>query len=74
MVAFVTLKGGLIAPEPALKLALALESRGHGLSVSADGKLNVTNGSALTAEDRAAITQWKRHLMALATYDAPEHG
>lgn len=73
MVAFVTLKGGLIAPEPALKLALALESRGHALS-TIDGKLNVTNGSALTADDRAAITQWKRHLMALATYDAPEHG
>lgn len=65
------LRGGLLVREDAVLLAIDLEARGHVLSVK-DGALLVTNGGALTATDRAQITATKKHLMAIATYQAPE--
>lgn len=67
----VELRGGLHVSVEAVALALDLERRQHVLSVTADGKLNVSHGSQLTAEDRAAITAQRLHLMAVATYQAP---
>lgn len=66
----VELRAGPIVTADALRLALDLESKGHALTAK-DGALHVTNGKALTAEDRAAIVQWKRHLLAIASYEAP---
>lgn len=64
------LRGGLLVREDAVVLALALEAHGHALSVK-DGALLVSNGSTLTAEERASIVALKRHLMAIAAYVAP---
>lgn len=64
------LRGGLLVREDAVILALALEHSGHALSVK-DGALLVSNGSTLTAEERASIVALKRHLMAIAAYVAP---
>jgi hypothetical protein len=68
----VELKGGLLVDERAIALAIALNA-GHVLSVR-DGALLVTNGSGLSAEQRQQITAWKRHLCAIAAYDADEMG
>lgn len=65
------LRGGLHVDAEALALAVRLEAAGHTLSAK-DGVLLVTNGSTLTEEDRAAITRLKRHLLAIAAYEAPE--
>jgi hypothetical protein len=67
----VELKGGLFVDEQAIALAIALEGAGHVLSVQ-DGKLLVTNGSALSAAQRQQITAWKRHLCAIAAYEPPQ--
>lgn len=67
----VTLRGNLTVARAALDLALALEFRGHALTEK-DGELRVTNGTALTVEDRAAIRAQRWHLLALAAYVAPE--
>lgn len=64
------LRGGLHVREDAIVLALTLEAHGHALSVK-DGALLVSNGSTLTAEERLSIVALKRHLMAIATYEAP---
>lgn len=64
------LVGGLIVSADAARLALALEAHGHALSVK-DGALLVSNGSTLTVEERASIVALKRHLMAIAAYEAP---
>lgn len=63
----VTLKGGLVVREDALQLAWSLEDRGHILTAQ-DGQLRVSRGSALTAEDRAAIPALRLHLLAIAGY------
>jgi hypothetical protein len=70
--AFVVLKGGLIVPLEALRLAWALEDRGATFSV--DGEDLVVDGphGFLTDDDRAAIRRWRVHLKAIATYHAPE--
>ncbi len=68
---FVEFRGGLVVREDAVQLYLSLEHRGHVLTVQ-DDKLHVSNGSALTTEDRALITALKGHLIALAHYRAPE--
>ena len=64
------LRGGLIVRTDAIILALAIEESGHALTAK-DGALLVTNGSTLSAEQRAQIHGVKRHLMAIAGYDAP---
>lgn len=63
----IPLRAGPIITLAALRLALALEDAGHALSV-VDGTLRVTNGSTLTAEERAAIKAQRFHLMAIAAY------
>lgn len=65
----IELREGPALPTASLSLALALESRGHALSV-ADGKLVVSDGSRLTPEDRAEIKRWRLHLMELVVYCA----
>lgn len=69
------LRGGLLVREDAVVLALALEAKGCALSLMehgvVDGKLHVSNKAALTAEDMAQIKALKRHLMAMAAYEAP---
>jgi hypothetical protein len=67
----VELRGGLVLREEAVLLALALEDAGHRISTS-DGKLTVSNGSALTPAQRAQIADCRAHLMALAAYQPPE--
>ncbi len=68
---FVEFRGGLVVREDAVALYLSLDARGHVLTAK-DEALMVSNGSALTAEDRAQITALKSHLIALAHYRAPE--
>jgi hypothetical protein len=68
---FTELRGGLIVRTDALALYLALELRGHALTVK-DGALLVSNGAALTAEERASIRACKNHLIAMVQYEAPE--
>lgn len=63
--AFVELKGGLLITARALTLALDLETRGHALTAK-DGTLFVSNGSALTTEDRRQIQADRFHLLAIA--------
>jgi len=65
------LKGGLFVSNEAIALGISLEAAGHVLNVR-DGALLVTNGSGLSAEQRQQITAWKRHLVAIAAYDADE--
>lgn len=67
----IELIGGLTVSRAALELALSLESRGHVMTAK-DGDLRVSNGSALTVEDRAAIRAQRWHLLAIAGYVAPE--
>ena len=71
MTDFTELRGCLIVRTDALKLALALEAKGHALTAK-DGALMVSHGSTLTAEDRAQIQALKTHLMACVTYVAPD--
>lgn len=69
---YLALRAGPALPTDAIWVAIGLEMRGHVLSV-ADGKLVVSEGSKLTAEDRAEIKQWRRHLMALLDYCREGH-
>ena len=71
MTEFISLRDSLTVRSDALRLAVALEAKGHMLTVK-DGALMVTNGSQLTADERAAITALKPHLMACVTYRAPD--
>jgi len=64
------LRGGLFVQEDALKLAWRLEAAGH-LLTSKDSALMVSNGSSLSAEDRASIKALKAHLLAIVAYEAP---
>lgn len=65
----VALRTGLTLRADSIALALRLESAGHALTVR-DGVLLVSRGAALSAEDRALVTEHKRHLLAIAGYDA----
>jgi hypothetical protein len=65
------LRGGLFIHDAAIVLAMSLEARGHVIAVK-DGKLTVTNGSTLTKADIESIKHLKTHLIAVATYQAPE--
>jgi len=70
-VAFVTLKGGLVVPAPALELAIVLEARGVRLATDADHQFIVPNDPRLTDDDLAAIHRWRHHLGALIEYEVP---
>ena len=71
-VAFVTLKGGLTIPVPALRLALDLEARGIPLATDADHRFIVPHDERLTADDLVNIQRWRAHLGAIVDYRAPE--
>jgi hypothetical protein len=68
---FITLKNGLIVNAEAVLLGLRLEIAGHVLTAT-DGELRVSNGAALTTEDRALIRTYRWHLLEIVggTYDA----
>jgi hypothetical protein len=72
--AFVVLKGGLTMPLEALRLAWALEDRGATFAVDGDDLVVEAAPEFLTEDDRVAITTWRVHLKAIATYQAPETG
>ena len=71
---FVTLNGGLTVPAEPVWLALNLEAQGFLLVGLEDGTLRVRRvdgqdpATVLSGEDRAAITRWKPHLIALSDY------
>jgi hypothetical protein len=66
---FVTLRGGLTLPVEPLELALRLEAEGFNLRLDGDdGELIVEPADSLTAEDRAAIARWQRHLAVILRY------
>src|ERR1700732_1627525 len=69
---FVTLKGGLTIPVPALRLALDLEARGIPLATDADHRFVVPKDERLTADDLVNIQRWRAHLCAIVDYRAPE--
>jgi hypothetical protein len=71
-VEFVTLKGGLTIPVPALRLALDLEARGIPLATDADCQFVVPKDERLTADDLVNIQRWRAHLSAIVDYRAPE--
>ena len=71
-VEFVTLKGGVTIPVPALRLALDLEARGIPLATDADHQFVVPKDGRLTAEDLVNIQRWRAHLGAIVDYRAPE--
>lgn len=68
---FTTLRSGLTLPDAAILLAIDLERRQHRLSAK-DGALLVSDGSRLTAEDRAQIRTWKPQLLAIVGYIAEQ--
>jgi hypothetical protein len=70
--AFVTLKGGLVVPLEALRLAWSLEDRGATFSVEGEDFLVDGPADLLTETDQAGIRRWKQHLIAIASYQAPE--
>lgn len=63
---FVTLRSGLVLPVAALQIAWNLEARGLHLRRAEDGALVVGPRERLTEADRAAIRQWRAHLLAIA--------
>ncbi len=65
---FVTLRGGLTLPRPALQLVWDFEERGFCLGVTPDGAVEIQPTAALTTRDRAAIKKWRRHLAAVVRY------
>jgi hypothetical protein len=71
-VEFVTLKGGLTIPVPALRLALNLETRGIPLATDGDRQFVVPKDERLTADDLVNMQRWRAHLGAIVDYRAPE--
>jgi hypothetical protein len=71
-VEFVTLKGGLTIPVPALRLALDLEARGIPLATDADHQFVVPKDERLTADDIVNMQRWRAHVGAIVDYRAPE--
>lgn len=68
---FVTLRGGLVLPVPALQVALDLERRGCTLRMDEQQDVIVDPNPALTEMDWAAIHRWRRHLAAILRYECP---
>lgn len=68
----VTLIGNLSVSRAALELAWSLEARGHVMSAK-DGNLHVTNGTALTVDDRAAIRAQRLQLLGILGYCQEGH-
>jgi hypothetical protein len=70
---YISLRGGLVVPVPALQLALSLENRGFLLRVDADHQLVIqhTKDVELTEAERLALTRWHLHVAAIAAYRPP---
>jgi hypothetical protein len=71
-VEFVTLKGGLTVPRPALDQIWSLEARGIVLATDGDHQFIVPTDVRLTDEDLVAIQRWKLHLGPIVEYRAPD--
>jgi len=67
---FIALRQGPTVPVAAVRLFLDLADRGIEVRIE-DDDLAVEPGRDLTDEDRAEIRRWRRHLIALAAYEAP---
>ena len=61
---FVMLKGNVIVPVEAVRIALDLEQRGLQLRLDGDG-LSIGPPDRITAEDQASIRRWRFHLCAI---------
>jgi hypothetical protein len=69
---FLTLKGGLIVPAEALRLALDLEARGIALATDVDHQLVIDlDNPRLSDTERISIRRWRLHLGAIAEYRRP---
>jgi hypothetical protein len=77
----VYLRGGLTVPRNALQCAIDVEHacwsspdhRPHTPLLTVEGEsLYIHPTSALTADQRASVKRWKRHLIALVHYTAPQ--
>src|SRR5688572_13479491 len=58
---YVSLKGGLTVPLPALQLLWSLQDRGFQMALSVDQAFLLHPIDALTDVDRAALHRWRRH-------------
>lgn len=68
----IQLRNGPLIREDAVLLALALESEGRKMRVTADGKLEVKPATGLTQLQRHGIYTLRLHLLALAAYQPQE--
>jgi hypothetical protein len=68
---YVMLRGGLTVPVAPVLLLLDLESRGFTLSHDGEDIL-VSPFSKLSEDDKRHLTLWKRHVIALLSYEPPE--
>jgi hypothetical protein len=67
---YVQLVGGLVLPVEAIILALELEARGF--TLQPDGEdIIVRPFSQLTPEDCRLLRRWKRHVLAVLSYEPP---
>ena len=71
-VEFVTLRGGLVLPVPALKLVLDFERRDFQMGLDACEQFVIEPTAALTDVDRVGIHRWRLHLAAIVRYECPE--
>lgn len=68
---YVTLRGGLTVPLAPMLLVFDLQDRGFTLTAEGDEFLRVQPHDRLTRVDCEQIRRWKRHILALLSYDAP---
>jgi hypothetical protein len=61
----VTLRLGATVPREVLDLGFALEARGITLDLTDDGRIHAAPAALLTDPDRAALRQWREHVVLL---------
>ena len=69
---FIHLRGGLTVPVEPLLLVFDLQERGFTLTPEDGETLVVQPYNKLTRTDCEQIRRWKRHVLALLSYEAPE--
>jgi hypothetical protein len=67
-----SLRGGLVVPSPALRLALDLEARGFALRLDPELAVVIEPVEDLSPEDLVGIQRWRHHLGAIVQYQPPE--